>query len=123
METHEYEIKSSRTSKSFTEGRFFTEKEMDLLHAAMGMVTESAEFLDMLKKHIMYGKELDEVNLNEEIGDMLWYQALAVRSLKNTLSDIMDVNIKKLEKRYPEKFTEFHALNRNLEEERRILEN
>jgi hypothetical protein len=34
----------------------------------------------------------------------------------------MTKNIEKLSTRYPEKFTEYHAENRNLEEERRVLE-
>jgi hypothetical protein len=38
------------------------------------------------------------------------------------MEDILDTNIAKLEARYPEKFTEEAALNRNLEAEREILE-
>ena len=41
-----------------------------LLHAAMGLCTESGEFMDMMKKHILYGKTIDEVNLKEELGDL-----------------------------------------------------
>jgi len=93
-----------------------------LLHAAMGLCTEVGEFMDMLKKHILYGKPLDEVNLKEELGDELWYTALALDELKSTFDECMDVNIKKLRLRYPNKFTEKDALNRNLSEERKILE-
>src|SRR3989304_5173811 len=45
-------------------------------HAVKGLVTESAELTDALKKHLIYGKILDEVNLLEEAGDQLWYLAL-----------------------------------------------
>jgi len=93
-----------------------------MLHSAMGLCTESAEFLDMLKKHIFYGKPLDLVNAKEEIGDSMWYVAIAVDVLKTTLDEVMTVNITKLKARYPEKFTEHHAENRNLEVERSILE-
>jgi NTP pyrophosphatase (non-canonical NTP hydrolase) len=93
-----------------------------LIHAAMGLNTEQAEFTDMLKKHIFYGRPLDLVNLREEIGDGLWYSALAIDILKTTLSEVMSVNVEKLAKRYPEKFTEYHAENRDLESERKILE-
>lgn len=124
MTTNEYLEKSKRTNKTFPEGRFFTPKEMDLLHAAMGMVTESSEFMDMLKKYLIYGKELDEVNLNEEIGDKLWYIALALRTLNSSFEEVMGVNIEKLEARYPEKFfLEENAINRDLNKERKILEN
>lgn len=93
-----------------------------LLHAAMGLCTETGEFMDMLKKHILYGKPLDEVNLKEELGDQLWYTALALDELKATFEQVFDTNIAKLRARYPNKFTEKDALNRNLDEERCILE-
>ena len=92
-----------------------------LLHAGMGLTTESAEFLDALKKEIYYGKELDKVNLAEEIGDILWYCAIALSEL-GVSEEVMKKNIAKLEARYPEKFTEEKAENRDLEAERKILE-
>jgi NTP pyrophosphatase (non-canonical NTP hydrolase) len=94
-----------------------------LLHAAMGLCTEAGEFMDMLKKHILYGKPLDEVNLKEELGDKLWYAALALDELKSTFEQVMETNITKLRARYPNRFTEQDALNRNLDKERKILEN
>lgn|SRR5215471_9441946 len=93
-----------------------------LLHAAMGLCTESGEFMDMMKKHILYGKSLDEVNLKEELGDLEWYVALAIDELKTTFGIIFETNIQKLRARYPNKFTEQDALIRNLDNERRILE-
>jgi NTP pyrophosphatase (non-canonical NTP hydrolase) len=98
------------------------QKIIDLQHAALGMVTESAEFADMLKKHLFYGKPLDEVNLAEEIADNLWYCAMALRALGTDFETVMERNIAKLRARYPEKFTEELAENRNLEKERAILE-
>jgi NTP pyrophosphatase (non-canonical NTP hydrolase) len=93
-----------------------------LLHAAMGLCTEAGEFMDMLKKHILYGKPLDEINLKEELGDKLWYTALALDELKSTFDQCMETNIEKLRARYPNKFTEHDALNRDLTKERKILE-
>lgn len=93
-----------------------------LLHAAMGMQTEAAEFTDMLKKHIFYGKPLDEVNLKEELFDMTWYMAIALDVLGYTFEEGFKTNIDKLKARYPEKFTERAATNRNLSKEREILE-
>ena len=95
---------------------------LDLLHASMGLVTEAGEFQDMLKKHLYYGKELDTVNLKEEIGDVLWYCAIALKALGTNFESVMKTNIEKLQARYPEKFTEYHAKNRNLNKEREILE-
>lgn len=47
--------------------------ELDLLHATLGMITEPAEALDAFKRAIFYGRDLDVVNLLEEIGDAIWY--------------------------------------------------
>ena len=93
-----------------------------LLHAGMGLATESAEFLDALKKAIYYGKKLDKVNLAEEMGDILWYCAIALDELGVSFEEVMEKNIAKLEARYPEKFTEEKAENRDLKTERDILE-
>ena len=94
----------------------------DLLHAAMGLTTESGEFMDAIKKHLFYGKPLDKVNLKEEIGDVLWYCALALHSLDSSFEEVMATNIAKLKARYPDKFEESQALNRDLDKERSILE-
>jgi NTP pyrophosphatase (non-canonical NTP hydrolase) len=96
---------------------------LDLIHASMGLVTEAGEFQDMLKKHLYYGRELDTVNLREEIGDLLWYCAIALEALDTDFQSVMQTNIDKLKARYPEKFTEDSANNRDLKVERQILEN
>ena len=97
-------------------------KAMNLIHAAFGMQTEAGEFTDMLKKHFFYGKELDVVNLKEEMGDLLWYVALACKTLDCTFEELFDTNIAKLRERYSGKFNEYDAEHRNLEAERKILE-
>jgi NTP pyrophosphatase (non-canonical NTP hydrolase) len=93
-----------------------------LMHGAIGLATESGELLDMLKKHIFYGKPLDLTNAKEEVGDSMWYAGLVIDVLKTTFDEVLTVNIAKLQARYPEKFTEHHATNRDLETERTILE-
>jgi len=93
-----------------------------LLHAAMGMQTEAAEFTDQLKKHIFYGKPLDVTNLKEEIGDLLWYLAIAMDELKTDFSKEQNRVINKLKVRYPSKFEAVQALDRNLIDERKELE-
>lgn len=93
-----------------------------LLHAAMGLTTEAAELVDMLKKHIFYGKPLDRVNAVEEVGDSMWYAGLAVDVLKTTMDEILTKNIEKLRLRFPDKFNESDAINRDVAAERRLLE-
>ena len=93
-----------------------------LLHAGIGLSTESGEFLDALKKHIFYGKELDRVNLAEELGDLFWYMAIVADELGVEFESVMERNIQKLKARYGEKFSEEKAENRDLENERLILD-
>jgi NTP pyrophosphatase (non-canonical NTP hydrolase) len=102
--------------------RFRAASNVRLLHAAMGMETEVGEMMDQLKKHIFYAKPLDTVNLKEELGDLLWYVAIACDDLGITIEQVMDMVILKLRARYPERFTEYDAQNRDLEKEREILE-
>ena len=96
---------------------------IDLNHAALGLCTESAELADVIKKAIYYGKNIDKPNLLEEIGDILWYACIVLDYLDKDFSDAMRVNISKLEKRYPDAFTEEDAIHRDLAGERKILEN
>jgi hypothetical protein len=148
-------------------------------HMQMGIYTESAELIDVLKKQLAYGKDIDWVNVKEEIGDAFWYLAnfckfngmsfseevdstnywitgftkekamydelkfimtcttnisenfdiilgnymsIIASYTDFTLDEILQVNIDKLAARYPEGFSSYYALNRNLEKERTILE-
>lgn len=95
---------------------------INLLHAAMGLATESGEVVDAIKKHLFYGKPIDRVNLIEEAGDVLWYLALLLDTIGVPFEEAMDVNIAKLRERFPDKFGGFEALNRDLTAERQVLE-
>ena len=93
-----------------------------LLHAGIGLATEAGELLDMLKKHIFYGKPMDPVNAIEELGDTSWYLRLGLDAVDSNLIEGLLVNVRKLKKRYGGRFTEQAANNRDLEAERKILE-
>lgn len=125
MNTQEYvklAIKTESTDFEAMNSRLENDGVKRLLHAGIGLSTEAGEFLDALKKHIFYGKELDRVNLAEEMGDLFWYLAIVSDELGVEMSDVMERNIEKLKARYGEKFSEEKAENRDLETERRILE-
>lgn len=126
MNLNEYQKLAEVTeSKDFEKilGRITIEN-IRLLHATLGLASEVGEFADQLKKHIFYGKSLDKINLSEESGDLLWYLALASNVPGMiSLDENTNRNISKLKARYGDKFSEFAAANRNLETERKILEN
>ena len=92
-----------------------------IFHAAMGFATEAGEVMEAMEAN-MRGEELDTVNLGEEIGDINWYTAIALDETGLELDSILERNIAKLRARFPEKFTEHHAANRDLDTERQILE-
>ncbi len=115
-------IRTESTDFSAMNDRLTVDGTKRLLHAGIGLSTEAGEFLDALKKHIFYGKELDRVNLKEEMGDLFWYLAIACDELGVEFEPLMETNIAKLKARYGEKFTEHKAENRDLETERTILE-
>jgi NTP pyrophosphatase (non-canonical NTP hydrolase) len=102
--------------------RISNEEFAKLTHYAFGLATEVAEVQDILKKRLAYGKPIDLVHLKEELGDMLWYLARLCGEFEFTFEELMETNIAKLKARYGEKFTETAALNRNLENERKVLE-
>jgi NTP pyrophosphatase (non-canonical NTP hydrolase) len=117
MEINQYQNKAVRTMASLSNN-------MDnQIHMLLGISTELGEIQDVFKKHIAYGKNLDLVNIKEEVGDLMWYVANFCTLNGWDLREILETNIKKLEFRYPEKFTSENALTRDLEKEREILEN
>lgn len=76
-----------------------------LINAVMGLCGESGEVIDMVKKHLAQGHELDRDKMVLELGDVAWYLAEAATALGVTLEDVMEANIEKLRKRYPEGFS------------------
>lgn len=92
------------------------------IHAALGLASEVGEICDMLKKHLIYGKELDIINAMEESGDISWYQALLLTAVKKTMEESLEKNIAKLKLRFGDKFTTDAATKRDLVAERKALE-
>lgn len=96
---------------------------IDLIHAILGKATESGELLEaMMQSLAVGGVPFDTVNFIEEIGDGFWYDAIGLEAVKATFADAADRNNRKLRKRFPDKFTEHEAINRNLAAERSTLE-
>lgn len=97
-------------------------KTIRVLHSILGLATETGELIEMLRQHLSNDKELDLVNMKEEIGDLQWYNALGLDVCESSFEEVMERNIEKLAARYGDKFSDIKALNRDLETERKILE-
>jgi NTP pyrophosphatase (non-canonical NTP hydrolase) len=87
-----------------------------LLNAALGLAGEAGEFADGIKKHAFHGHPLDEAALRKELGDVLWYAALACDALGLTLSEVMAANVEKLRRRYPDGFSSARSIERDPDE-------
>ena len=75
-----------------------------LINSVMGLCGESGEAIDIVKKWMAQGHELDKEHLAKELGDIAWYLAEAATALEIPLEDILQSNIDKLKQRYPEGF-------------------
>lgn len=91
-------------------------------HSFVGIATESTELIEALLKVLVEGKSLDKVNVSEELGDISWYMAIAADALVLDLEKGLSINIEKLRKRFPDKFSQERAINRDIDTERIILE-
>ncbi|MBQ8622907.1 MAG: nucleoside triphosphate pyrophosphohydrolase family protein [Oscillospiraceae bacterium] len=83
-----------------------------LINGVMSLCGESGEAIDIVKKYLAQGHELDKAHLIEELGDIAWYLAETAYALDVDLEDVFAGNIEKLKKRYPEGFDKFKSENR-----------
>ena len=78
-----------------------------LLTAALGLGSETSEFVEIVKKMVLQGKPASEDNIfhmKRELGDIIWYWTTACASLGLDPFEVISENQKKLEARYGEKF-------------------
>ena len=98
MTINEYQKLAMRTSNQ-------TLSTVDhILNGALGLTGESGEVADLAKKALMQGHLLDAEHIAKELGDICWYIAETATALGYDLETIMQMNIDKLKKRYPEGF-------------------
>jgi NTP pyrophosphatase (non-canonical NTP hydrolase) len=99
MDLNEYQRLALRTARDLS-------SEERLLNATLGLAGEAGEFADSVKKLRFHGHALDHDGLVKELGDLLWYVALAANALDIALDEVAERNIAKLKRRYPEGFSE-----------------
>ena len=84
-----------------------------LINGVMGLCGESGEAIDIVKKWLAQGHDLDTQKLAKELGDIAWYLAETAYALDIPLEEILQANIDKLKKRYPEGFAAERSIFRN----------
>lgn len=85
-----------------------------LINGVMGLCGESGEVIDIVKKHLAQGHELDREKIVKELGDVAWYMAEIATVLEVDLEDVLVQNIEKLRKRYPEGFDKEKSIHREV---------
>ena len=83
-----------------------------LINGVMGLCGESGEAIDIVKKHLAQGHELDREGLIKELGDIAWYLAETAYSLDVPLEEVFRRNLDKLKSRYPEGFDPERSIHR-----------
>ena len=108
MTLDEYQTEAMRTAS----GIAIAENENLMLNGAMGLNGEAGEVIDMLKKYMFQGHNLDIEHIAKELGDCLWYIAVCAKGAGYTLDEIAQMNVSKLRKRYPDGFEVEKSLHR-----------
>lgn len=107
MTINEYQQEALRTASGM-----HTQYPM-ILNGVLGLGGESGECLDIVKKHLFQGHDLDRAHLAEELGDVAWYLAVSAHALGFDLESILQGNVDKLRKRYPDGFDRNRSVYRN----------
>lgn len=97
-------------------GKGLTESKLDALHAILGLISESGELAEPILRWVV-GYEVNEDHIVEELGDIHWFMNLMTAALNLTESNIKKQNIAKLRARFPDKFSEADAIDRDVENE------
>jgi len=96
----DYPVLSARLSELEANGTNVTQ----LLTAALGLTAEAGEFTEVVKKIFLQGKPYTEENvfhMKRELGDICWYLAQACMALDTTFDEVIEMNVDKLQARYP----------------------
>lgn len=105
MTGNEYQAQAMRTAGEHTG--------IDLLlNGVMGLAGESGECVDLVKKVLFQGHDLDRQRLAKELGDVAWYLAIAAQAIEYPLDKILQMNVDKLLERYPNGFDPERSRNR-----------
>lgn len=109
MTGNEYQVAALRTAFS---------KDADnlpynlLINGVMGLCGESGECVDIVKKFMFQGHELNREELAKELGDVAWYLAVASHAIGYELDTVLQMNVDKLMERYPDGFEAEKSIHR-----------
>lgn len=115
---HRHDIDENRINTLLTEVRMMTRfflrrrlailpstigimpKTIEIIWNTVGLLGEAGEVATLVMVGLLFGT-FDRDKFMDELGDLLWYIAALCTKLDIDLSDVMQGNIDKLRKRYP----------------------
>ncbi len=84
--------------------------------AALGLAGEAGEVVDLLKKYLYHGHDLDRMKLLRELGDVRYYMEWLLLLLESNIQEVEQINTSKLMERYPNGFSAQASVERKPEE-------
>ena len=109
MTPNNYQKEALRTAEGMSK------KYPMLINGMLGLAGESGECADIVKKFLFQGHALDRNHLAEELGDVAWYLAVSAYAIGYDLDSILQMNVTKLRKRYPNGFEAERSIHRKSE--------
>ena len=106
MDVNEYQKSAMKTLNPMLD------KKDVLINSVMGLCGESGEAIDIVKKWLMQGHDLDKEHLIKELGDIAWYLAEAATALDVPLETVLQGNLDKLRQRFPNGFSTEASVHR-----------
>lgn len=91
----------------------YDKKEDMLIHAIFGLNSEAGEAAGIIQK-VYQGHKFDREHMMKELGDCLWMIAEACAALDTDVDTVMQMNIEKLKKRFPDGFDPEKSLHRKV---------
>jgi len=111
MDSNEYQYLAGRTLIDKPDFVLSPEETM-LVWNTLGLCGEAGEFAELVKKLVFHKHHISQIKLAEELGDVLWYVAAICSKLGLSMSDVMQANVEKLKKRYPEGYSQEASVRR-----------
>jgi len=95
---------------------------VDQLKLTQYTVIQASELMDIIKRQLFYGTELNELKAISGLKDIYRGLGTMIKGLNSTWEEVLDMNNRKLELRTGKKFNADTVINRDTDKEREILE-
>lgn len=109
----EYQERTKLTAKPLADDSKAT-RDLIICNWSMGLAGETGELVDLIKKHVHHGHDLDLDKVVKEMGDVTWYLAMLANELNISLEEVLKANLIKLSSRYQNGFSEKASRERNV---------